>query len=52
MPPNPNATGLAVARCLLADRYPQARAAWLGGSVASGDATETSDLDMDISLVP
>lgn len=50
MPTNPNATGLAVARRLVADRYPHARAAWLGGSVASGHATATSDLDITVLL--
>lgn len=50
MSKKPNTNGLAVARRLVADRYPQARAAWLGGSVASGHATETSDLDITVLL--
>jgi predicted nucleotidyltransferase len=42
--------GLEVARKLVADRFPEARAAWLGGSVARGTATETSDLDVTVLL--
>jgi predicted nucleotidyltransferase len=38
------------ARKLIQERYPQARAAWLGGSVARGTATSTSDLDITILL--
>ncbi|MEV8375344.1 nucleotidyltransferase domain-containing protein [Kribbella sp. NPDC056861] len=38
------------ARKLVEERYPQARAAWLGGSVARGTATSTSDLDITILL--
>lgn len=39
-----------IARRLVLDRYPQARAAWLGGSTALGTATATSDLDITILL--
>ncbi|MDX6259043.1 MAG: hypothetical protein QOH84_731 [Kribbellaceae bacterium] len=39
-----------IARRLVKERYPQARAAWLGGSVAQGTATSTSDLDITILL--
>jgi hypothetical protein len=39
-----------LARNLVKDRYPQARAAWLGGSVAQGTATSTSDLDITVLL--
>ena len=42
--------GVAVARRLATQRYPQARAAWWGGSVAAGTATETSDLDITVLL--
>ena len=42
--------GVAVARCLATQRYPRARAAWLGGSVAADTATETSDLDITVLL--
>lgn len=35
---------------LVADRFPDARAAWLGGSVVRGDATATSDLDVTVLL--
>jgi hypothetical protein len=38
------------ARRLVKERYPQARAAWLGGSVAQGTATATSDLDITVLL--
>jgi hypothetical protein len=38
------------ARRLVDERYPQARAAWLGGSVARGTATPTSDLDITVLL--
>ncbi|MFI5712654.1 nucleotidyltransferase domain-containing protein [Kribbella sp. NPDC051620] len=38
------------ARRLVKERYPQARAAWLGGSVARGTATPTSDLDITVLL--
>jgi GrpB-like predicted nucleotidyltransferase (UPF0157 family)/predicted nucleotidyltransferase len=50
MPGQPNETGIAVARRLVAERYPQSRAAWLGGSVAAGTHTETSDLDITVLL--
>ena len=50
MPEQPNTTGVAVARRLVAERYPHARAAWLGGSVAAGTHTETSDLDITVLL--
>ncbi|MEV6417378.1 nucleotidyltransferase domain-containing protein [Kribbella sp. NPDC051718] len=39
-----------IARQLVNERYPQARAAWLGGSVARGTATATSDLDVTVLL--
>ncbi|MFG1813199.1 nucleotidyltransferase domain-containing protein [Kribbella sp. NPDC049174] len=39
-----------VARRLVADEYPEARAAWLGGSVVRGDAASTSDLDITVLL--
>ena len=39
-----------VARQLVAEQFPEARAAWLGGSVARGDATSTSDLDITLLL--
>lgn len=42
--------GLDVARQLVQRDFPQARAAWLGGSVALGMATPTSDLDITILL--
>ncbi|MFI5692493.1 nucleotidyltransferase domain-containing protein [Kribbella sp. NPDC051586] len=35
---------------LVQELYPDARAAWLGGSVARGDATSTSDLDITVLL--
>jgi len=38
------------ARRLVAERFPDARAAWLGGSVVRGDATPTSDLDITVLL--
>jgi hypothetical protein len=41
---------VATARGLVADRFPDARAAWLAGSVASGTATPTSDLDITVLL--
>lgn len=41
----------AIARRLVAERFPEARAAWLAGSVAAGTATATSDLDVTV-LVP
>ncbi|TDW22967.1 nucleotidyltransferase domain-containing protein [Kribbella kalugense] len=39
-----------VARQLVLELYPDARAAWLGGSVARGDASTTSDLDITVLL--
>jgi predicted nucleotidyltransferase len=38
------------ARHIVAERFPTARAAWLGGSVVRGDATPTSDLDITVLL--
>ena len=38
------------ARAFVAERFPSARAAFLGGSTASGHATETSDLDVLVVL--
>ncbi|MFF0268616.1 nucleotidyltransferase domain-containing protein [Kribbella sp. NPDC004536] len=37
-----------VARKLVLELYPDARAAWLGGSVVRGDASPTSDLDITV----
>ena len=37
-----------VARELVLELYPEARAAWLGGSVVRGDAGPTSDLDITV----
>lgn len=37
-----------LARELVLELYPDARAAWLGGSVARGDASPTSDLDITV----
>lgn len=37
-----------LARQLVSELYPDARAAWLGGSVARGDASPTSDLDITV----
>jgi hypothetical protein len=39
-----------VARCLVAEEFAEARAAWLGGSVVRGDASATSDLDITVLL--
>jgi hypothetical protein len=39
-----------VARRLVVEQYPDARAAWLGGSVVRGDASSTSDLDITVLL--
>ncbi|MER7250277.1 nucleotidyltransferase domain-containing protein [Kribbella sp. NPDC000426] len=39
-----------VARQLVEELYPDALAAWLGGSVARGDASSTSDLDITVLL--
>ncbi|MFL6001270.1 MAG: nucleotidyltransferase domain-containing protein [Nocardioides sp.] len=41
---------VATARALVAQRFPEARAAWLAGSVVSGEATPTSDLDITVLL--
>lgn len=38
------------ARALVAERFPDARAAWLAGSVVAGRATATSDLDVTVLL--
>ena len=38
------------ARALVADRFPEARQAWLSGSVVLGRATATSDLDITVLL--
>jgi hypothetical protein len=38
------------ARHVVAQRFPQARAAWLGGSVFTGTTTATSDLDVTVLL--
>ncbi len=40
----------AAARGVVAERFPDARAAWLGGSVARGEATAASDLDVTVLL--
>ncbi|WP_328991156.1 nucleotidyltransferase domain-containing protein [Kribbella sp. NBC_01245] len=40
-----------VAKGLVVERFADARAAWLGGSVARGTATATSDLDITVLLV-
>jgi hypothetical protein len=42
--------GERVAGEVVAERFPGARAAWLGGSVARGTATSTSDLDITVLL--
>ena len=41
---------IASARSLVAARFPDARAAWLAGSVVTGTATATSDLDVTVLL--
>jgi GNAT superfamily N-acetyltransferase/predicted nucleotidyltransferase len=41
---------VSTARRLVQLRFPQARAAWLGGSVVVGTATATSDLDITVLL--
>jgi hypothetical protein len=41
---------VATAKGLVAERFPEARAAWLAGSVVSGEATPTSDLDITVLL--
>jgi len=38
------------AKALVAERFPGARGAWLAGSVVSGQATATSDLDITVLL--
>ncbi len=40
----------AIARRLVGQRFPDARTAWLGGSVVRGDATDRSDLDITVLL--
>lgn len=42
--------GLTAARDLVGERFPEARAAWLGGSVVAGTATGGSDLDVTVLL--
>ena len=39
-----------IARQLVLERFPDARAAWLGGSMAAGSATANSDLDITVLL--
>ncbi|WP_280273190.1 nucleotidyltransferase domain-containing protein [Nocardia wallacei] len=39
-----------LAEQLVRERFPEARAAWLGGSMADGTATATSDLDITVLL--
>jgi len=46
-----SADPVGTARQIIAERFPTARAAWLGGSVVRGDATATSDLDITV-LIP
>lgn len=41
---------LTAARQILVARFPRARQAWLSGSVVSGGATDTSDLDITVLL--
>jgi predicted nucleotidyltransferase len=41
---------VATARDLVAERFPDARAAWLAGSVVTGTATSSSDLDITVLL--
>ena len=41
---------LATARTLVAERFPDAAAAWVAGSVVAGEATRTSDLDITVLL--
>jgi len=43
-------TPVDVARQLVAEHFPDARAAWLGGSVVRGNASPTSDLDITVLL--
>jgi predicted nucleotidyltransferase len=40
----------ATARALVDERFPEARGAWLSGSVVSGTATPSSDLDITVLL--
>ncbi len=42
------ADGVRVAGELVAECFPDARAAWLGGSIVRGDATSSSDLDITV----
>ncbi|WP_280400477.1 nucleotidyltransferase domain-containing protein [Nocardia carnea] len=42
--------GFDIARSLVRERFPGARAAWLGGSTVLGTATPTSDLDISVLL--
>lgn len=42
--------GFDIARSLVCERFPSARAAWLGGSTVLGIATSTSDLDISVLL--
>ncbi|MCZ0730649.1 GNAT family N-acetyltransferase [Mycolicibacterium iranicum] len=44
------ADGVKIAHQLVVSRFPNARAAWLGGSVAAGTATSNSDLDITVLL--
>lgn len=52
MPSGPESRpdALTAARSLLADRFPDALGAWLGGSAGTGRATATSDLDVVVLL--
>jgi len=43
-------SAVTTARALVAERFPEAQAAWLAGSVVSGTATPTSDLDITVLL--
>lgn len=45
-----NEEGVTVATRLVARRFADIRAAWLGGSVAAGQQTSTSDLDITVLL--
>ncbi|MFI2230553.1 nucleotidyltransferase domain-containing protein [Nocardia testacea] len=42
--------GFDIARSLVCERFPGARAAWPGGSTVLGMATPTSDLDISVLL--
>ncbi|GAA1905989.1 nucleotidyltransferase domain-containing protein [Lapillicoccus jejuensis] len=44
------AAATVAARGVVAERFPDARTAWLGGSVARGEATAASDLDVTVLL--